>query len=180
MRGQLSTFVRRSYYLLAALVAAYAVSTVVRPSGWHLPLLDNGLTSAVQLSAAALCLLRAARVPQLRGAWAAFGAGLLLWSLGDAYWAFRFGTGGAPGPSLADVGYLLFYPLAYAGLVAVMRSRTTRFPPSLWWDGAIVGLGAAATAAAFAFGAIEHAKSSSKFWRNQKRAATSRSTAEAA
>ncbi|MDQ1698626.1 MAG: hypothetical protein QOG34_489, partial [Frankiaceae bacterium] len=145
---------RFGYATLAVLLAGYAASTLLRPSGWHSTLLDNGVTNAIQVGAAVLCLVRARTVPLLRGAWAAFGAGLLIWSAGDVYWTLEFGGGSPPGPSLADVGYLAFYPLAYVGLVLVIRSRATRFPPALWWDGVIVALGAAAIAATFGYDAI--------------------------
>ena len=57
----------------------------------------------------------------------------------------------APYPSPADVGYLLFYPLAYAGLALLVRARAHEINWRLWMDGAIAALGTAALGAAFVF-----------------------------
>ena len=57
----------------------------------------------------------------------------------------------APYPSLADAGYLLFYPLAYAGLAMLVRARAHEMNWRLWMDGAIAALGTAALGAAFVF-----------------------------
>jgi diguanylate cyclase len=156
-------WVQNGYLLFAFLLVFYATSTIVRPDHRHIGWLDDGLTNVVQVGASLLCLVRAVLMEQRRRAWLAFGAGLLAWSLGDVYWAIAFGGGDAPGPSLADVGYLAFYPFAYIGLVDVIRDRARRFLPSLQWDGAIVGLAAASIAAAFAFDTIRSADRGSGF-----------------
>ena len=59
-----------------------------------------------------------------------------------------------PIPSPADAGYLLFYPLAYAGLIVLVRARIGSFPATRWLDGLIVGTAVAALAAALALGPI--------------------------
>ena len=47
--------------------------------------------------------LRAALVPDRRGAWIAFGLGLALWAAGDLYWTLIYtGVHNVPYPSLAD------------------------------------------------------------------------------
>jgi signal transduction histidine kinase len=59
--------------------------------------------------------LRLARHHQL--AWLLIGAGLLANSLGGLYYAFLVQTGKLNQlPSLADIGFTLFYPLTFAGL----------------------------------------------------------------
>ena len=47
-----------------------------------------------------------------------------------------------PVPSLADVGYLGFYPLACAGVIATLRRGGAR-DPALWLDGVLGAVGAA-------------------------------------
>jgi len=47
-----------------------------------------------------------------------------------------------PVPSLADIGYVGFYPFAYAATLAVVR-RAGRVGVSTWLDGGLGALGAA-------------------------------------
>jgi len=64
--------------------------------------------------------------PQRRLAWFLFGAGLVLWTLGDAYWDSYswFLHTEAPFPSIADVAYLGGYPLLIAATFVLARGRT--------------------------------------------------------
>lgn len=57
-------------------------------------------------------------------------------------------------PSMADVGWLSFYPFAYVTLALLVRRRVVRLPRSLWLDGLIGGLSAAALSAAVFLGPI--------------------------
>ena len=63
--------------------------------------------------------------PRAAGAWYLFAAGQLCFVLGDGSRAFYESVLGveAPFPSLADVFYLLAYPVLTAGLVLLIRSR---------------------------------------------------------
>ena len=49
-----------------------------------------------------------------------------------------------PFPSVADAFYLAYYLPLYVALVALIRARVPRFHPSMWLDGVIGALGAAA------------------------------------
>ena len=62
---------------------------------------------------------------------------------------------------MSDLLYLVFYPLSYAALLLVARSRTDSFRSSLWLDGAIAGLTVAALIATLAFQPIVDATSGS-------------------
>jgi diguanylate cyclase (GGDEF)-like protein len=116
---------------------------------------------AVMLAAAGSCLVRAALLKRERLAWALIGAGLLAWTGGEIYYeAVLAGSASIPIPSPADAGYLLFYPLAYAGLIALLRERIGRFPFTRWLDGLIAGLAVAALTAALALGPIADASTS--------------------
>jgi diguanylate cyclase (GGDEF)-like protein len=107
------------------------------------------------LIGAAACLLRAALIRGERAAWSLLGAGLLLYCGGEIYYAAVLaGQASVPIPSPADAGYLGFYPLAYAALIALLRSRIGSFPIARWLDSAIVGSAIAALAAALALGPI--------------------------
>jgi diguanylate cyclase (GGDEF)-like protein len=110
---------------------------------------------AVMLGAAASCLARAALVRRERAAWALIGAGLLIWTGGEIYYEAALSiSGSVPIPSPADAGYLLFYPLTYAGLIVLLRERIGSFPFTRWLDGLIAGLAVAALTAALALGPI--------------------------
>ena len=50
-------------------------------------------------------------------------------------------------PSLADVGYLLFYPLMLGALVVIVRRQMSGLPWSAWLDSALGSLGAASVLA---------------------------------
>jgi diguanylate cyclase (GGDEF)-like protein len=116
--------------------------------------------NALIATSAAACLLRAALVRRERLAWALLGAGLLLYAGGEIYYAAALaGRASVPIPSPADAGYLAFYPLAYAALIALLRARIGAFPVARWLDGAIVGSAVAALAAALALGPIVDASS---------------------
>ena len=89
-------------------------------------------------------LLRAALVPDRRGAWIAFGIGLAFWAGGDFYWTLVYtGVDDVPYPSLADVGYLAALPCFYVGIVLLIKGRIGHFTIASWLDGAIGGLAAA-------------------------------------
>jgi diguanylate cyclase (GGDEF)-like protein len=108
--------------------------------------------SAVVLGAGLACLVRAAAFGRERPAWVLIGLAILAWGAAEIYWAVAIeGNPEAPYPSPADVGYLLFYPLAYAGLALLVRARAHEMNWRLWMDGAIAALGTAALGAAFVF-----------------------------
>ncbi len=88
-----------------------------RALGSNLAMLPIGLLMS-------LAAFRAASAPQqtvpVRRAWLLIALGFLATFLGDSLWAyFESGLGVEPFPSLADAGYLLFYPLVFAGLLAL-------------------------------------------------------------
>jgi two-component system, cell cycle response regulator len=117
---------------------------------------------ALMLSSAAACIMRAVLFPRERLAWALLGAGLLLWTGGEIYYSVALGGGDSvPIPSPADAGYLAFYPLAYAALIALLRIRIGSFPVARWLDGLIVGSAVAALAAALALDPIVNASEGS-------------------
>ena len=83
------------------------------------------------------------------------GLGLLAWSIGDVVFTFE-SQGGAspPTPSAADAFYLMMYPLAYLAIMLLIRGEIRSFKASVWLDGAVAGLGAAAIVCAFVFDTI--------------------------
>jgi diguanylate cyclase (GGDEF)-like protein len=107
---------------------------------------------AVVLGAGVACLVRASVFGRERTAWMLIGAAILIWGAAELYWsAVIENDPSAPYPSPADAGYLLFYPLAYAGLALLVRARAQELNWRLWLDGAIAALGTAALGTAFVF-----------------------------
>ena len=91
------------------------------------------------------CFAGAAFAPEQRGAWAAFGLGLLCWTAGDLYWTLALADlKRTPYPSTADVAYLAVLPCFYVGIALLIKQRIGHFTLSRWLDGAIGSLAAAA------------------------------------
>jgi two-component system, cell cycle response regulator len=103
---------------------------------------------AVLLIATGLCAGRAARFREERLAWALIAGALLSWSLGEIYYTAVLWTAKTiPVPSPADIGYLGVYPLAFSGLIVLLRSRARHVSATLWVDGFIAALVVAAVGA---------------------------------
>ncbi len=114
---------------------------------WVKSLFTNWLYDGVGEAAGFTCLFRGLRHRNDRLAWALVGAGVLSWTFGDVYYTFVLqNVKVQPFPSLADAGYLGFYPTVFVGLALLVRSRVVHFEGSVWVDGLIVGLTASAIA----------------------------------
>ena len=145
--------------LLLAAVTCFAVTTVTgtRAAVPAVGALDHWLGDGFALAAAAVCLLRALRLAEERRAWAVLGLGLACYGGGTVYFHTVVShLDPPPFPSLADAGWLAFYPAVYVSVVLLLRGRVDRFHPSVWLDGLVGALGAAAVAAAFVFQVVVH------------------------
>lgn len=110
------------------------------------------LYAAIVVGAGIACLIRASDYRREREAWLLIGLAILFWGAAEIYWTAAIENNpSAPYPSPADVGYLVFYPLAYAGLVMLVRARAHEINWRLWMDGLIAALGTAALGTAFVF-----------------------------
>ena len=139
------------YVTAGLLLVLYGCTLLIRPVGQVWPIVDNWLVDFFEVAVALGCLASAlARRSGRVGAFA-LGVGLLAWAFGDVIWTFESSPNG---PSLADAFYLAFYPLAYFALLRLIRSYTQPDQATVWLDGAIAGLGAAAVCATFAFDTI--------------------------
>jgi diguanylate cyclase (GGDEF)-like protein len=102
---------------------------------------------AIALAALA-CLLRAVLVAGGRAAWAVWAAALASWVAAELAWTTMYaGLDAPPYPSLADAFYLAFYPLAFVGLVLLLRERVRGLGPEVWIDGVLTAVAAAALGA---------------------------------
>ena len=110
------------------------------------------LYNLIQFGVLAVLLLRAYSGRAERAAWLSLAVAVGCFAIGDVYWTLELkNLDEIPVPSPADLGYLLFYPAAYFGLGMLLRSRADRFDATLWIEGLIGALAAAAVGAALIF-----------------------------
>ena len=143
-------------WTVAAGTVAYLVSTIpgLRSGEGYSTVFDAWLGNAVLFGAMAICLLRGALIRSERAAWVALGVGIGLWASGRVAYLTMPSQGEVPIPSVADLGWLAFYPAVYLAIVLLVRSRIARFHPSMWLDGLVAGFAVAALAAAIMFDPI--------------------------
>jgi diguanylate cyclase (GGDEF)-like protein len=140
---------------MAVCLFAYIVSMIVRPASASWPLIDDWGVALFNIVGALLCMARAAVSPKGRTFPIVLGLGLMAWALGDLALAVESIGGASPAtPSVADAFYLAFYPITYVALMLRLRTQVTEWTTTLWLDGAVAGLGAAALCAAFVFGGV--------------------------
>ncbi|RBY96000.1 GGDEF-domain containing protein [Blastococcus sp. TF02-8] len=134
-------------WVLASLASAAGVGTVAT---W---LAEKGkltFLAAIVVMFVLRGLAAAARV-----AWWLLAAAVASYLGGAALFEFHYrGLAVAPHPSWSDVGFLGFYPLAFTGLLLLIRLRVRRLSLGSWLDCAVTGLTAASVAAALALGPL--------------------------
>jgi diguanylate cyclase (GGDEF)-like protein/PAS domain S-box-containing protein len=134
--------------LAVAVAVAHLAVTIAYPgsaaTGW--------LINAAFVSGALLALWRAASSRSDRAAWVCIGAGLLFQAFGDRYYKlFLADAAHVSQPSVADFGYLAFYPLAAAAVLLLLRTRLRSLARGLALDAAVGALAALALVAALIF-----------------------------
>jgi diguanylate cyclase (GGDEF)-like protein/PAS domain S-box-containing protein len=139
---------RRLCMLAVGVAVAHLAVTIAAPgsaaAGW--------LINAAFVSGAVLALWRAASSRSDRAAWVCIGAGLLCQAFGDRYYKlFLADAVHVSQPSVADVGYLAFYPLAAAAVLLLLRTRLRSLARGLALDAAVGALAALALVAALIF-----------------------------
>jgi two-component system cell cycle response regulator len=93
----------------------------------------------------AIAGFRAVTVKRDRVAWGVITLSLASWSFAEIY---TIVVRPPNYPSLADFGWLAFYPLVYVGIVLLMRRRARSIAGTLWIDGLTASAAAAALGAA--------------------------------
>jgi len=150
-----------TFAIAGALVVAFVVSLIVRPTGSNIVPLDGWGVAAFEFTMGTLCLTRYfERTWRQSSAVARFfplimGVACISWAIGDfVLTAESLGGGTPPTPSLADLFYVGFFPLCFLGLAFLIRrgNRSSLVTTSL--DGLIAGLGVAALSAAFVVAAV--------------------------
>jgi diguanylate cyclase (GGDEF)-like protein len=130
--------------LLAATTAMFCVLALQLLAGvggaWLSNIDDNWTYNLIPIASGATCVAAAWRRPD-RAAWICIGLGVAMWGVGDIYYTFALeNKATVPYPSLADAGYLAFYPFAYVGVGLLVRNHVVGFVRSLWLDGVIAAL----------------------------------------
>jgi diguanylate cyclase (GGDEF)-like protein len=145
------------YGLLTVVLVGYLAVLLLRPHQEYSTLVDGWLVDAFEIAASGLCLARGFSRRRGRAVPLVLGASILSWSLGDLALTVESLGGRTPStPSVADLFYLAFYPLAYIAVVLYIRREAQRLSAPSWLDGLVAGLGAAAVCATFAFHSIVH------------------------
>jgi signal transduction histidine kinase len=112
------------------------------------PVIDVGLSLAAQWLPAVVFWLVAARTRFARAEVVLAAAAVTSNAAGDTIYAIGMDASGVlPSPSLADVAYLLFYPLMLAALVVLVRRRSRRATNAAFLDAGLAVLGSAAVLA---------------------------------
>jgi diguanylate cyclase (GGDEF)-like protein len=151
-RDRATTVLWAAYALMGALLVGYLASLIVRGPDRTSQLLDGWVVAGFEMAAAVLCIARGLTRRPGRAVALTLGFGLVMWSLGDfALTVESQGGGTPPTPSLADVFYLGFYPLAYVAAVIFMRGEVRKLATPSWLDGAVASVGTASVCAAFVF-----------------------------
>ena len=135
--GSISTRARVGIVAAAALVVI-AVTAVPEPG-------DMWLLNAAEVACALALGVRAFLRPHHRVVWGLLCIALLAWSTGDIIYTIRPDL---PVPSVADLGWLAFYPPAAAALVMLIAARSRGLSGAMWLDGVIAGLATAAVGVA--------------------------------
>jgi two-component system cell cycle response regulator len=158
-RTRLTSTARIVFLVGGAWLVAHELHAVLVPSLDAGPLFSRYAHDVLLLAASGLCLAGALRRRgSERVAWLLIGGGVLAWSLGEVqYTAVLWDDSSPPIPSLADIGYLLFPPLALAGAVLLLRTRARRVPRRRWLDAVAAALSVAALSGAMVFDTVlEH------------------------
>ncbi len=121
-------------YLVALLLPGDPASTFV----------NVGLSITAQWAPVGVFWLVAVRTGFSRPEVILAAAGVSFNAAGDTFYSFSMNSSGEfASPSLADVGYLLYYPLTLAALLVLVARQSRGSIKSAFFDGAVASLGAA-------------------------------------
>lgn len=130
----------------AASLAVFAAYTLLAPADDRLfTFFNTWVYDGLMVLACLIAGSHAYLVAKERTAWTVITIALSCWTFGELWYAvFK----PEAYPSMADLGYIAFYPLLYVGLVLLLRSRSRSIGGTLWLDGLTAALAAAALGAA--------------------------------
>ena len=114
-------------------------------------LFTDELYLAIELAGVLLCGMRALLVQEQRVAWSCIAAAFAFWTAGDLAWVL---VPDGASDALTNALYLLFYPLACAGIALLASAGRERVAARMWIDGLLAALTVAALVVALAFNPI--------------------------
>ncbi len=111
--------------------------TLRAATSWGSDAVDRVFTvevfQALYVPSILVCATRAVRVRDERSAWVLLSLALIANAGGfAAYSLFVEGLASPPSPSIADASWLAYYPLAFGGLIMLMRRRGSDPPTERW------------------------------------------------
>jgi diguanylate cyclase (GGDEF)-like protein len=145
--------------LIALIMVAYGVSTLVvhRPPSGYNTFWDGWVQNIASALAAIPLLLRARRSPQLRWAWLAMAAGVMLYTMADLVYIYHDqNLKPIPSPAPSDAFFLSCNLAFIIGFAILTQSSFGRVHASVRLDGAIAGLAIAAVAGVIWFEPVLH------------------------
>ena len=134
---------------IAVMVVAYGVSTLVvhRPASGYNTFWDGWVENIASVLPAIPLLLRARRSRELRWAWLAMAAGVILYTMADLVYLFHDeNLKPIPSPAPSDAFFLSCNAVFIVGFAILTQSAFGRVHASVRLDGAIAGLTIAAVA----------------------------------
>ncbi|MGD0196289.1 MAG: methyl-accepting chemotaxis protein [Solirubrobacteraceae bacterium] len=147
---------RALHWCAAAVLAGYAVSLIVRgPQGASYTWLDGWGVAGFELLVSLMIVARGVRHKADRRYAVLLGLGGVSWALGD--FAMTYETlGGHSAATLSAANFLWagFFPLAYVGVMVLMRRDVRKLTAANYLDGIVATLATAAALVAFGFQAI--------------------------
>jgi diguanylate cyclase (GGDEF)-like protein len=139
---------RRSW-IAAALAAAYvayaSVVLLTTPDDALNDFVTGWLYEGLIAGSVAIAGARAILVAEDRLAWSVITLALACTSFAEIYY---LAAQPEAYPSVADAGWIAFYPLAYVGMVLLLRRRARAVAGTLWLDGLTASVAAAALGSA--------------------------------
>src|SRR4029453_12483957 len=139
----------------AAGLAVFAVYTLLAPTDdVYFTFFNTWVYDGLMVLACVIAGSHAYLVVRERVAWTVITVAMACWTFGEIWYAvFQPETY----PSIADLGFVAFYPLLYVGIVLLLRSRARTIGRALWLDGATAALAAGAFGAALIFEVVADA-----------------------
>src|SRR5581483_7154714 len=133
----------------------YAVSLITRHTGHTTTLVDGWGVATFEMTASLLVVLRGLMSRRDRAFGLCLGLGMCAWSAGDYAMTVETLHGATPATlSPANVLWYGFFPLAYIGVMVLMRRDVRRFTVANYLDGVVGALVTCALFWAFAFSAV--------------------------
>jgi diguanylate cyclase (GGDEF)-like protein len=146
-----SRLLAAAFVALAALLVVAAANAVLDIGGATAgPVIRDWVSLGICVLVVLIVCLRPLRIHVRRRSFALVAAAVTTYSAGNVLWiTWLSHMARPPVPSVADLLWLSFYPLAAAGIVGLTGIRGRNRPPvGVWLDGIVAGSGLAAIGAA--------------------------------